>query len=151
MSILTPLNFKVAGICVVLSIILAFAWAGTPGSMNVFATPPVSKQQEPSNQDRVLRHVVMFKFTDGAPEEKVREIEKRFAALPLQIDAICDFEWGTDVSVENLQQGFTHCFVVTFQSEEDLATYLPHPQHLKFVELIRPHVDQVLVLDYWTR
>ena len=151
MSIHTPLNFKVAGICVVLLTTLTLAWMGEQATMNVFATPPVSKQQEPSNQDRVLRHVVMFKFTDGTPEEKVREIEKRFAALPLQIETICDFEWGTDVSVENLQQGFTHCFVVTFRSEEDRATYLPHPQHLKFVELVKPHVDKVLVLDYWTR
>jgi len=151
MSIHTPLNFKVAGICVVLLTTLTLAWMGEQATMNVFATTPVSKQQEPSNQDRVLRHVVMFKFTDGTPEDTVREIEQGFAALPQQIDAICDFEWGTDVSVENLQQGFTHCFVVTFRSEEDRATYLPHPQHLKFVELVKPHVDKVLVLDYWTR
>jgi hypothetical protein len=93
----------------------------------------------------------MFKFIDGTPAEKVREIETQFAALPQNIQAIFDFEWGTDVSVENLQQGFTHCFVVTFRSEEDRATYLPHPQHLKFVELVKPHVDKVLVVDYWNR
>ncbi len=59
---------------------------------------------------QVLRHVVLFKFKDGTSSQQVREIENAFRALPDKVDAICDFEWGTDVSVENLQQGFTHCF-----------------------------------------
>jgi hypothetical protein len=151
MSGYTPLNLKVMGICAVLLTTLTFAWMGKPSSTKVFATTPDSEPQEPANQKRFLRHVVMFKFIDGTPEEQVREIETQFAALPQNIQAIFDFEWGTDVSVENLQQGFTHCFVVTFQSEEDRATYLPHPQHLKFVQLVKPHVDKVLVVDYWTR
>lgn len=151
MSEYTPLTFKATGICAVLLTTLAFAWMGQQPSINVFATTPAPKPQDPANQNQFLRHIVMFKFIDGTPAEKVREIETQFAALPQNIQAIFDFEWGTDVSVENLQQGFTHCFVVTFQSEEDRATYLPHPQHLKFVELVKPHVDKVLVVDYWNR
>jgi hypothetical protein len=101
--------------------------------------------------DRVLRHVVLLKFKNGTSEEQVGQIERAFCALPDKIDAIHDFEWGTDVSVENLQQGFTHCFVVTFLSEADRAAYLPHPAHKAFGELLGPHMDKVLVVDYWTR
>ena len=100
---------------------------------------------------RVLRHVVLFKFKDGTGEEQVEQIERAFCALPDKVDAIYDFEWGTYVSVENLQQGFTHCFVVTFLSEADRAAYLPHPDHKAFGELLGPHLDKVLVIDYWTR
>jgi len=103
------------------------------------------------NQDRVLRHVVLFKFKDGTSSQEIREIENAFRALPGKVDAICDFEWGTDVSVENLQQGFTHCFLVTFRSEADRAEYLPHPAHKEFGEMLGPYLDKVLVVDYWTK
>jgi hypothetical protein len=55
------------------------------------------------------------------------------------------------MSVEGLTDGFTHCFLVTFLSEEDRAIYLPHPEHQAFIELMKPHMEKVLVLDYWTR
>ena len=101
--------------------------------------------------EAVLRHVVMFQFTQDTPESKVREIEAAFAALRGKIDAIRDFEWGTDVSVEGKAGGFTHCFVVSFASEADRDAYLPHPAHQEFVSLVTPHKERSLVLDYWVR
>jgi hypothetical protein len=98
----------------------------------------------------VLRHVVLFKFKDSSTRQDIKEIEDAFRALPGKIDAIYDFEWGTDVSVENRQQGFTHCFVVTFQTEDDRAIYLPHPAHKEFGKILGPHLDKVLVVDYWS-
>ena len=100
---------------------------------------------------QVLRHVVLFKFKDDATPAEVRKIETAFAALPSKIEQIYDFEWGTDVSVENRQQGFTHCFVVTFLSEADRADYLPHPDHKEFGQILGPYLDKVLVIDYWTQ
>ena len=100
---------------------------------------------------RLLRHVVLFKFKDDTTDEQIGQIERAFCTLPSKIQAIHDFEWGTDVSVENLQQGFTHCFVVTFRSRADRAKYLPHPAHKMFGQLLGPHLDKVLVIDYWTK
>lgn len=100
---------------------------------------------------KVLRHVVMFQFKKQTPESTVRAIEEAFAALRQKIDAIRDFEWGTDVSVEGKADGFTHCFVVSFDSEADRDTYLPHPAHREFVSLVTPHKERSLVLDYWVR
>ena len=40
---------------------------------------------------------------------------------------------------------------MTFESEVDRATYLPHPDHMDFVALLDGHVDDVLVLDYWSK
>ena len=74
-----------------------------------------------------------------------------FAALPGKIDAIVDFECGTDVSVEGKADGFTHGFLVTFRDEAGRAAYLPHPAHQEFVKLVGPHVDKVLVFDYWAQ
>jgi len=98
-----------------------------------------------------LRHVVLFKFKDGTPPDTVKKIEEAFAALPENIPQIYALEWGTDMSVENLSQGFSHCYLVSFESENDRAVYLPHPEHKKFGELIGPHLDKVLVVDYWAQ
>jgi len=100
---------------------------------------------------KVLRHVVLLKFKDGATAEQVKEVEDAFVALPGKIDAISDLEWGTDASVEGLAQGFTHCFFVTFKSEEARAKYLPHPEHKAFGKILGPRLDKVLVIDYWTK
>lgn len=100
---------------------------------------------------KLLRHVVLFKFKDTTSPEKQKEIERAFAQLPSKIDEIVEFEWGTDVSTENLANGFTHCFFVSFQDKAGRDAYLPHPEHQKFVELVKPHLDKVLVVDYWSR
>ena len=98
----------------------------------------------------MLRHVVLFAWKTQTPPEKVAEIEAAFAALPAKIPQIADFEFGTDVSVEGLAEGFTHCFFVTFATTIDRDIYLPHPDHAAFGELIRPHLERVLVFDYHT-
>lgn len=100
---------------------------------------------------RLLRHVVLFKFKDDTSAGDIRRIENAFLALPSRIDAIYGLEWGTDVSVENLHKGFTHCFIVSFRGEADRAVYIPHPAHQEFGELLGPHLDDVLVMDYWTK
>ena len=95
-----------------------------------------------------LRHVVLFKFKDTSSPEEIKKIEDAFRALPSKIPAIIDFEWGTNNSPEGLDQGFTHCFLVTFDDAEGRAEYLPHPAHKEFVEILKPHLDKVLVIDY---
>ena len=98
---------------------------------------------------RVLRHVVLFAFEETATPSQVQAIELAFAALPPQIAEIKGFESGTDVSVEHLADGYTHCFLVTFASTSDRDTYLVHPAHQAFVASIQPHVAKALVIDYW--
>jgi len=95
-----------------------------------------------------VRHVVLFKFKDTATPEQIKEIEEAFRALPKKIPAILDFEWGTNISPEKLDQGFTHCFFLTFKTAADRDAYLPHPDHKAFGKLLRPILDKVLVIDY---
>ena len=108
---------------------------------------PAASPEDP----KVLRHVVMFRFKETSTPADVERIVEAFRALPEAIDAIRGFEWGTDNSPEGLQQGLTHCFLLTFASEADRDAYLPHPAHKAFVELVGPHVEKVTVVDYWAR
>jgi len=100
---------------------------------------------------RLLRHVVLFNFNEEAQADTITKIEEAFAALPAQIPEIHSFEWGTNNSTEGLDKGLTHCFLLTFLSEADREIYLPHPAHKKFVELIGPYIEDVTVVDYWTK
>ncbi len=99
--------------------------------------------------DSVLRHVVLFKFKEGTAPEKIKKVEDAFNALPSKIPQIIFYEWGLNNSPEGLDKGFTHCFFLTFASEEDRAIYLPHPDHKAFVTTLTGIIDDVLVLDYW--
>jgi hypothetical protein len=97
----------------------------------------------------VLRHVVLFKFKDNADPKGVQTVIDAFKELPRKIDLIKDFEWGTNNSPENLNQGLTHCFFLTFASEKDRDAYLVHPAHKAFGNVLKPYLDKVTVVDYW--
>lgn len=98
-----------------------------------------------------LRHVVLLKFKEAATSADIKKVEAAFVDLPSKIKEIKDFEWGLNNSPEALNKGFTHCFFVTFDSEKERSIYLPHPEHLAFVKVLSPHLEDVLVLDYWAK
>jgi hypothetical protein len=116
--------------------------------LSLAAVIRLSSADDAKSPTSVLRHVVFFKFKPGTDEAKLAEIVDAFRALPGKIDAIQDFEYGTDVGVEGLSKGFTHCFFVTFADEKGRDAYLPHPAHQEFVAILKPHLDDVCVVDY---
>ncbi|MEO1979179.1 MAG: Dabb family protein [Fuerstiella sp.] len=110
--------------------------------MDYWGTPSETSIETP------LRHAVFFRFKQDAAAEDIAAVEEAFAALPGKIDTIKSFEWGTNNSPEKHDAGFTHCFMVTFDSDEGRAVYLPHAEHLAFVEVLKPVLDAPRVLDF---
>ncbi len=100
---------------------------------------------------KVLRHVVMFKFSESATPANIQKIEEAFAKLPQKIGGIQSFEWGTNSSPEGLNQGLTHCFVLTFTSDKDRDAYLVHPAHKEFGKSLGTDIEKVTVLDFWVK
>lgn len=109
------------------------------------------KTETTMQHDSLLRHVVLFKFKPGTSEKDITKVREAFSALPSKIPQIVSYEWGTNNSPEGLDKGFTHVFFLTFKSEEDRAIYLPHPDHKAFGDVLGPHLDDVLVVDYWSK
>ena len=105
--------------------------------------------QQDNQESKLLRHVVMFQFKATSSEADVKTVVDAFRALPSKISQISDFEYGTNNSPEQLSNGLTHIFFVTFKSEEDRAAYLPHPAHEAFVKILKPHLEKATVVDYW--
>ena len=107
-----------------------------------------TSEKRGSTSEKPLRHIVLFRFKDSSTPEQVKKVVDAFSALPGKINTITGYEWGTNISTENLAQGFTHCFMVSFKNEAGRDFYLPHPAHQEFVKILSPHLDKVLVFDF---
>ncbi|WRX21174.1 BCNT-C domain - like 1 [Theobroma cacao] len=53
----------------------------------------------------VVKHVLLAKFKDETTPEKIEELIKGYANLVNLIEPMKAFQWGKDVSIENLHQG----------------------------------------------
>lgn len=95
-----------------------------------------------------LRHVVLFKWKDEASAADVKAIEDAIADFPPTMPMITGLEWGKDVSVEELADGFTHCYLISFEDADGLKAYLPHPTHQAGVKKLKPAMEKLLVFDY---
>ena len=111
----------------------------------------VASNAQSAPAEKLLRHVVLFKFKERTTPQQIKQVEDAFRALPTKTNLIRGFEWGTNVSPENLAQGYTHCFFLTFASDKDRDAYLVHPAHKDFGKLLGPYLDKVTVIDYWSR
>lgn len=98
---------------------------------------------------KLYRHAVFLKFKDDATPEAIKAVVDAFVALKGKIPAIQALEWGKNVSPENLNQGLTHAFFLTFASKESLEKdYLHHADHVAFGGILKPVLDKALVVDY---
>ncbi|MDF2375245.1 MAG: Dabb family protein [Verrucomicrobiales bacterium] len=116
-------------------------------SFSVIASPALAD----SHEGPPFRHAVFFKFKETATDNDIQRIVDEFMMLQGKIDTIVDIEWGFSESVEGLNDEFTHAFLVTFKDKAGLETYIPHPDHMAFVEILKPHLDKVFVFDYTAR
>ena len=99
-------------------------------------------------KNETIRHVVCFKFKESAKKSEIERVEKEFSALKDKIPGILSLEWGKNNSPENLNKDFTHCFIVSFKDEEARKVYLPHPEHMAFVSILKPILEDVFVIDF---
>ncbi len=97
-----------------------------------------------------LNHVVALKFKPAATKEQIHEVENAFRDLKKKAKEIHSLEWGTNVSPEKHDKGFTHCFILSFKNEKNRDAYLIHPDHKAFGKLLGPVMEDVFVIDFWT-
>ncbi len=107
--------------------------------------------QADNHEAPLFRHAVYFQFKESATDNDIQRIVDEFLLLEDKIDTIVSIEWGISESVEGLNDDFTHCFLVSFKDKAGLETYIPHPDHTAFVEILKPHLEKVFVFDYTQR
>ena len=92
----------------------------------------------------MIKHVVLLRFAPGTAEEDVTTIFRELAGLKEKCPGLLDFCGGPYSSPEGLDKGYTHAFIMTFDSEENRNVYLEHPDHETVKRLIFPHLDNGL-------
>ena len=97
-----------------------------------------------------LNHVVLIKFKGSATPEQIKKVEDAFAALKEKVPGVTSLRYGTNVSPEKKNKGYTHAFVLTFGSDKDRDGYLVHPEHKAFGKVLGPVLEDVLVIDFWS-
>ena len=112
-----------------------------------FSAAPMLAQQA---ADDPVRHVVVFKYKADATDDQIAQVTDAFRDLQNSIPGITSFEYGTNMSPEGHDDGFTHVYLVTFESAADRDAYLPHPVHEKFGALLGELdiLDDIFVVDY---
>lgn len=102
-----------------------------------------------SNEEQ-MRHIVIFKYKPTATAVQIEEVTNALSDLQSKIPGIVAFEHGVNDSPENKNNNFTHVYLFTFEDAEARDTYLPHPEHQKFGEMLGEMdiVEDVFVVDY---
>jgi len=96
----------------------------------------------------MTRHYGMFQFKEGVSNT---EIDKCFATMHDmvgKIPGLLEMEHGPYDSSEGLNDGYTHGFIMTFDSPESRDAYLPHPIHEKVKDLVIPKLERLVVFDF---
>lgn len=96
----------------------------------------------------MIKHIVLLRFKSVIPRVRLNEHENEFRALRTKMPINFTFEWGTNVSSEGLNMGFSHCFQLGFDDARARDQYLVHPAHVEFSNQIKASLDGVLVFDY---
>ncbi|KAJ4973777.1 hypothetical protein NE237_006951 [Protea cynaroides] len=97
---------------------------------------------------REVKHIVLIKYKDDVSPEKFDEIIKGFQHLVNVTNSIKDFKWGTNVSRENRNEGYTHVFEFTFESEDAIEEYVASPAHVEFANKFVGSTVKILAIDY---
>src|SRR5688500_11884965 len=136
---------KIKSLAVASAVLLA-AFLSAPSS----AAEPAAGRDKPKDAEAkgALYHVVSLKFKGSATKEQIKAVEDAFRGLKGKVPGITSLKWGTNVSPEKLDKGYTHCFVLTFPGEKERDAYLVHPDHKAFAKVLGPVLDQVMVIDF---
>jgi hypothetical protein len=96
----------------------------------------------------MARHFGVFQFKEGVTAEEIEECFAEMRAMVGLIPGLLSMENGPYKSDEGLDDGYTHGFIMTFDSAASRDAYLPHPEHMKRVGLVQPKLERLVVFDF---
>jgi hypothetical protein len=95
-----------------------------------------------------LKHIVLFKFKEGITEEVLQPYFDQLLDLTENIEGIEDYVFGKNISLENLDHGYTHGFVMTFADSSVRETYLKSSELQRIRAEVDPKTDSAVVFDF---
>ncbi len=95
----------------------------------------------------MLRHIVMMKFNDKEPIDKVSyEIKEMLTSLVNKIDSLKSMEVGLNISTKPSAHHLV--LIADFDDEKGLNIYREHPEHVKILDRMKMVVEKTAVVDY---
>lgn len=97
----------------------------------------------------MVKHIVLLQYKSNITEEEINLVYQQLASLP----TVRHFTSGANCSIEQLNKGFTHGFIIEFDDIEGRNAYLNHPEHQRIaLEVLLPLLENgfesALVLDF---
>jgi len=94
-----------------------------------------------------VQHLVLVKFKPGE-DRQAPALFAALEALKAKLPGMLAYRFGTNMSPEGLNRGFTHGFVMTFADAAARNHYLVHPDHEEVKAIYLPHLEDVIVFDF---
>lgn len=95
-----------------------------------------------------VKHYGCFQFKNGTSEDQIATCFSSMKAMVGKIPGLLDFHYGPYDSDEGLNDGYTHGFIMTFESPKARDEYLPHPVHEEVKDVVVPHLERLVVFDF---
>ncbi|MCG6201205.1 Dabb family protein [Psychromonas antarctica] len=96
----------------------------------------------------MIRHILLLRFKTDTTAYALAELQAAFAAMTTKVDGLSAVEWGENNSPEGKNKGYTHCIMMAFRDQLSRDEYIPHRAHDALKLILRPLVDDIIVLDY---
>lgn len=96
----------------------------------------------------MVRHMVICRFRQATSSSQIDELLSMILGMKNRIPGILGIEAGPYESPEGMHGGYTHGFLVTFESPAARDVYLPHPEHVVVRDALLPHIDSVIAFDF---
>lgn len=100
----------------------------------------------------IYKHVVMWKFKDGADgkssAELAKTVKEKWEWAATFIPEIESVELATNVG--NYGASFYHLsMIATFKNEDCFWAYTKYPQHDEVLEYVQKVQESEIIVDYW--
>ena len=95
-----------------------------------------------------VKHYGVFQFKTEVSETQIEHCFEVMQSMVGKIPGLLDMVNGPYDSDEGLNDGFTHGFIMTFDSPESRDAYLPHPVHEAVKDVVVPCLERVIVFDF---
>ena len=94
----------------------------------------------------MVRHIVLFRFKDGASIEGKERLIDSLKGLKDQIPLVMELEVGTDIGGK--PNSYDIALNSVFERLDDVEKYAIHPDHVKVVEMVKELCESSVKVDF---
>lgn len=126
----------------ILLLLLSVLLAGCAHSGGTYCPATNNRPTRPA----LINHIVFFQLNDPADaDELIAVCDERLGTIPGVVSYFCGKH--IDTGRANIDTDYDVGFFVGFNSEEDYAAYVSHPEHIAVVQEWRPKFKSLVVRD----